>query len=118
MANKLDVSASKTVLVSFCDRKRPVTFTSGNKETSSLICAFKETFADVLGEESENTSPDVLLQVKDEDWEGEYVDILRDTVQDRAKALLASKHVSNEYGKLYRIDTPVRLAMVWKKHGF
>ena len=52
-------------------------------------------------------------------WTGlMYVDILRDTVQDRAKALLASKHVSNEYGKLYRIDTPVRLAMVWKKHGF
>lgn len=99
MANKLDVSASKTILVSFRDRKRPVTFTSGNKETSSLICAFKETFADVLGEESENTSPDVLLQVKDEDWGGEYVDILGDTVQDRAvvKALLASKHVSNEY---------------------
>ena len=35
MANKLDVSASKTILVSFRDRKRPVTFTSGNKETSS-----------------------------------------------------------------------------------
>ena len=65
MENKVDVSASKTVLVSFRDRKRPITFTSGNKETSSLICAFKETFADVL---EENTSPNVLPQVKDEDW--------------------------------------------------
>ena len=54
MENKMDVSASKTVLAR---QERPVTFTSGNKETSSLICAFKETFADVLGEECENTSP-------------------------------------------------------------
>ena len=92
-------SSSKTVLVYFRDRRRPVTFPSGNNETSSLICAFKETFADALGEERESTSLDheVLLQMKNEDWGGEYVDIQGDTVPDRivVKALLASKHVSN-----------------------
>ena len=35
--------------------------------------------------------------MKNEDWGGEYVDIQGDTVPDRivVKALLASKHVSN-----------------------
>ena len=97
----MDLSAStssKTVLVYFWDRRRPVTFSSGNEETSSLICAFKETFADALGGEKETGTPlEVLLQMKDEDWGGEFVDIQGGTVPDRAvvKALLASKHVSN-----------------------
>ena len=70
MEHKMNVSGiSKTVLLSFRDNKRPVTFISDNRvtETDSLICAFKETFADVLGDESIH---EVLLQIKDEDWEG------------------------------------------------
>ena len=45
---------SKTVLASFRDNKRPVTFISDNreKEIDNLLCAFKETFADVLGDDS------------------------------------------------------------------
>ena len=94
MENQL--SDSKAVLVSFGDRRRPVTFPSGNKETSSLISAFKKTFSDVLGEQKEASALEVLLRVKDEDWGGEFVDIEGDTVSDRAvvKALLASKDVS------------------------
>ena len=47
----------------------------------SLICAFKETFVDVLGDESIH---EVLLQIKDEDWGGEFVDLQGDSVSDRA----------------------------------
>jgi len=58
MENQMDMSApssSKTVLVHFQDQRRHVTFSSGNITTSSLICAFKETFADALGEEEYTT---------------------------------------------------------------
>ena len=97
---------SKTVLVAFRDNKRPVTFISDNRETEtdSLICAFKETFADVLGDESIH---EVLLQIKDEDWGGEFVDLQGDSVSDRAvvKVLLTtSKSVSKLYNRIIVIN--------------
>jgi len=73
-------SSSKSVLVHFQDQRRHVTFSSGNITTNSLICAFKETFAAALGEkESTPLDHEVLLQMKNGDWGGEYVDIQGDS---------------------------------------
>ena len=97
---------SKTVLVSFRDNKRPVTFISDNRvtETDSLIYAFKETCADVLGDENIH---EVLLQIKDEDWDGEFVDLQGVSVSNRAVAkvlLTTSKIVSKLYNRIIVIN--------------
>ena len=71
--------ASKTVLVCFEQWKRPVTFNGG---VQVLTEAMKTAFQDVLP--ADDNSP-LVLQVKNEDWGGEFVDVIRDDdISDRS----------------------------------
>ena len=69
--------STKEVLICFGDRKRPVKFvTSENdpdEELPSLTAAAKAAFSDIL--ERENTQQ-LILQIKSERWNGEFVDVL------------------------------------------
>ena len=67
----------KTVLVQFLKRSRPVTVHGNKKE---LISRIKEDFHDLVNAEDE-----LLLQRKDEEWGGEFVDIAEgEEVPDRS----------------------------------
>ncbi len=66
----------KRVLVRFGERSRPVTFTSGSDSGSDADLLLKEvqkTFSDQMGRRVEEN--EFFLQVKDEDWAGEFVDV-------------------------------------------
>ena len=67
------VDVRKTVLVQLQtpagNRNRPVAFSGGPKE---LLLATKEKFKDVL------TCSEVYLQIQDDSWGGEFVDLLID----------------------------------------
>ena len=65
---------AKTVLVSLDERNRPVTF-SGTKE--DLLEEIRVVFQDQLTHED-----DVYLQIKDESWEGIFVDVLEQEIPD------------------------------------
>ena len=67
----------KTVLVQFLKRSRPVSVHGNKKE---LISRIKEDFHDLVNAEDE-----LLLQRKDEEWGGEFVDIAEgEEVPDRS----------------------------------
>ena len=71
---------SKTVLVCFGERKRPVTYTVDENEKESLLAAAREVFTDVDGIVDES-----VVQVKNEQWGGEFVDLKEDEkIPDRA----------------------------------
>ena len=78
------VPPQKTVLVCFGERKRPVTYTMDERksEKESLLSAVNEVFADVegIGDDAEH-----LVQVKNEQWGGEFVDLKdEEKIPDRA----------------------------------
>ncbi len=81
---------TKTVLVSFKGRRRAVTFTSSPNETADLLRSFSEVFCDVL--QSDEAAQNIVWQIKDKDWKGEFVDVWggKENFPDRAvlKALL------------------------------
>ena len=63
----------KKVLVSFKERKREVTFLSGKDgDIVPLLDAVGQVFADVLP--SENPTEKLIVQVKNEEWDGEFTD--------------------------------------------
>ena len=69
----------KTVLVLFGDRSRPVTFKSTEDvvaEKQVLKQAIKDKFEDVLSPEN-----DVYLQLKDSKWDGMFVDLQDQSVE-------------------------------------
>ena len=63
---------SKEALVCFRERKRKVVFSSTDPdgEVAALVAAAKETFAGILNAETE-----LVVQLKNEDWAGEFVDV-------------------------------------------
>ena len=64
----------KKVLVCLGDRRREVTFCSGSGgDTKALLDAVAEVFADILGS-GDNPAAQLILQTKNEDWAGEFVD--------------------------------------------
>ena len=56
---------TKTVLVSFLEYKREVSFSS-----DELISTIKAKFKDVM-----RPGMNLILQLKNEEWQGEYVDV-------------------------------------------
>ena len=74
-AKKMMEIEKKCVLVCLGERKREVAFMGdkedAKKERSHFIAAIKKTFSDI-GLESFDS---FVLQVKDENWAGEFVDI-------------------------------------------
>ena len=68
----------KAVLVSLRDRKRVVHFT-GSKG-NDLLPAVKTAFGDLL-----NDTQSLVLQLKDEDWGGAFIDLQDQEIQDRSE---------------------------------
>ena len=67
----------KKVLVCFGERKREVTFTSATEkdgDVKAVMEAVSEVFADVL-DSSDNPTRDLILQIKNEAWNGEFLDV-------------------------------------------
>ena len=72
----------KTVLVGYRERKRPVTFRMSSDpeaERQSLLAGIRAAFSDVDWGEGEE-----VLQIKSENWGGEFVDLLQATIPDHA----------------------------------
>ena len=63
---------NKEALVCFGERKRRVVFSSTDPggEVAALVAAAKETFGGILNAETE-----LVVQLKNEDWAGEFVDV-------------------------------------------
>lgn len=84
----------KRVLVQVGSNKRPVSFSTEGPGGELLLLkkAVIETFSDVL----KSTDPnDLLVQVKSEDWPGEYEDILEsDSIQDKSVLNVTADSVS------------------------
>lgn len=78
MAERADHSITKTVLVCLGERKREVTFCSRNDENDrkTLLEETLKVYGDVLGSTSSGQNPDLNLQLKREEWEGQFVDIV------------------------------------------
>lgn len=80
------MATTKKVLVKFGDHCRPVQFTGDHDE---LVLKTKEEFA-------LNQQEDLLLQIKDEDWGGEFIDLsASDEIPDKSvlKLVLLKKQV-------------------------
>ena len=74
-SDMVDAETAKKVLIFFKGRKRSLCFTSTgrNCDNDEILKAFIATFQDQLNEAAK---PDhFFLQVKDEEWEGEFVDV-------------------------------------------
>ena len=83
----------KRVLVEIGSNRRPVVFKpESGRELEKLKQAIVESFRDVL-----NTTEDLLVQVKSEEWGGEFVDVLdSDSIPDKSiiKARVTTIEVS------------------------
>ena len=81
------MEAEKSVLVTFGGRNCIVTFYTGlQSDKSSLTAAVRTTFRDVIRQ--------FFLQMKSEDWGGDFVELLEDqTISDKAviKAVVVQK---------------------------
>ena len=90
---------SKTVLIPLEDRNRLTS--SGSKE--DLIKEIWMTFKDVLGETSKTS--ELVLQIKDELWQGLFVDVMDQDIPDRsvlkAKVKVKSKAIQPELVCIY-----------------
>ena len=102
----------KRVLVQIGSNKRPVSFSKEGPGGELLLLkkAVIETFSDVL----KSTEPkDLLVQVKSEDWPGEYEDLLEsDIIQDKSVLKVTANSVSSvQYSCIYSNTTlpPVSL---------
>ena len=68
----------KTVLACLGERKREVTFTAEGDKMKALTDAIKRVYADKLQIDGE-----LVIQLKDENWGGEFVDASTTTIPDR-----------------------------------
>ena len=98
-----DKSSTRTVLVSFNERRRPVTFQGGK---AGLIEAFKAAFVDVLNP----LHSKLVLQIQDHNWGGAYIDLLDQDIPDRsyvkviAEEDAAEKHDASSQVSLWKFD--------------
>lgn len=73
----------KTVLVCFCERSRPITFTSGGSDSKSdpelVMKHFFTTFEDQITKSGAQRN-ELFLQIKEEEWGNEFVDVSRERV--------------------------------------
>ena len=81
-------TATKSVLVCFGERKRPVTLTN-NSSVNDIKLAIVNEYQDVLPRSTSSTDQSVadrlVLQIKSEDWDGVFVDLKDDAdVPDRS----------------------------------
>ena len=67
-----DDHTEKTVLICLGERKRQLTFCGDNEELCRRV---KILFSDVVPKDKS-----VILQLKHEDWEGQFMDVRNDTV--------------------------------------
>ena len=67
----------RTVLDCFRQHKRPVTFTvdGDRKDRSVFIAAFRNAYCDVLDQAEAEANTVLTVQVKNEQWGGEFVDM-------------------------------------------
>ena len=72
---RLTAKTTKTVLACFKDHKRCVTLGGGQDELKEVYHVFQ----DVL-----SASTIFFLQLKDHEWEGVYIDLLKQDVPDRS----------------------------------
>ena len=73
-------SISKTVLVCVGEHKREVAFASdGEDDKKTLLPAVRQAFSDVLSGEEQ-----LLLQIKREDWNGEFTDLMEGSITDHS----------------------------------
>ena len=74
----VEAETEKKVLAIYKGRKRTLCFTStgGNCDNDEILKAFITTFQDQLHFAGEAAKPDhFFLQIKDEEWGGEFVDV-------------------------------------------
>lgn len=71
---------AKRVLVHLGGRSRPVAFTSSQSDSESdldvLLKEIKSSFSDLLPRACEEEAPELFLQIQDDEWGSEYVDVL------------------------------------------
>ena len=71
--------AVKQALVCLGDRKRSITFLTGVDEKESMLEAIREVFKDVV-----TLNNNFLIQLKNEKWGGEFLDLAEETIQDQS----------------------------------
>ena len=83
--------AEKGVLVRYGERSRSVTFTSGSESDSDLLLKeVVKTFDDQMPK-----STKLFLQIKEEEWGGEFVDVSRtQSIPDRSVLKVVMQKVS------------------------
>ena len=82
MAESSTSARYKNVLVCFKENKRPISFLPNddvNEERQSFFEAFKVAYRDIF-KDSTICPSDMQIQMKSEDWGGEFVDINDETV--------------------------------------
>ena len=104
----------KKVLVCFEERKREVAFSSGSEkegDVSSLLDAIAKVFADVLP--AENPTHQLILQIKNEDWDGEFLDA-EGQIPDKSVVRAVRMGGSSEgLGREARLQGEVRLSYTY-----
>ncbi len=101
----IDRNTVKSVLISFGERRREVTFSGG---VESLYAQTNHVFGDVLQEKRIN-----VLQLKNEEWEGQFVDIKQETVVPDKSVLRA--FVEQDSEKTVSIDSLFLMCVYLKK---
>ena len=73
---ELTEASTKKVLVCLGDRKREVSFLSKDDEPDgkNLLKETVKVFSDVLVEENDKDS--LVLQLKNEEWDGDFIDVV------------------------------------------
>ena len=78
---KLMASTTRTVLVCIGERKRPVVINHDQNKKSQWFDLIKAAFADVLKEKPIRKP---VIQLKSEEWHGQFLDFQGDSLPDRA----------------------------------
>ena len=113
------MEGEKEVLVGIGERKRPVTFQSSSdpsKEKESLLMAIKDVFKEVLTDKDEER---LILQVKSDRWNGEFVELHGDMVVDNHSIVQLSVDAqsgAHEVSMISRVDAIINVAcscLVW-----
>jgi len=78
--HKAEIDGTKKVLVQLGSYNRVVAVDGGSRsEREALISSIRETFSDKIGD-----NDGVVLQMKDEEWGGAFVDYFEDRVPDKS----------------------------------
>ena len=104
-------NSEKKVLVCLGERKREVVFVDDGEDVrKALLGAIRQVFSDVI----DNDSNELLLEVKHEEWSGEFVD-LTGTVIDRSvvKAVLVAPS-SDEIDSIPGPSRVIEVSFVYK----